>query len=576
MGCLFGLTLLLGICGFPEMEPDSSVQGQVRRGPRPIPLPPGPMPVPMVPISPGYPPGNVPGSPLPAGVPPVPAPVPPPALSATPLPFNPQERFQGEIHLELSQRLLQMVVSRQETDFGPVQDFILGAVVTGQQSTVSRISVDCIPSQEGAQFDFVVDGQVLSSTNAATPQANVLQQGNTLFQARKRVLLNAETIMTQRVGVQVMPNQQVTGARARPTPLPMFNNLADRIAYRAAMSRLHESNIVAGQRVMERLQPELDTKIDAKLAEANTLFREELWQRLTDWNVVPEYRAAFSSSDRLYWDYRLRSDPVPWQAPPNNEPLPLSGQPVTPGSDLVLRLHESLFETVAARRSLGGKSISLNELREATDRLLSLLAEEVPSESPKLPLAITFTFDEKRPIRAVARDNELLVYLRGTFQAGNLPRTEVQEIRLRVTGDLTAETFTIQIADVAVREVQADGSLASPGITQSAIANQIKTNLQPIVLQRKLKMPAELQDSLSLRLTNISSEEEWMIIHLDAVQSPQPLPNGGFSGGQPTFQLGPQPPTPVAPVLPGDAPLLVPSPQELPAPPLTVPRFPGS
>ncbi len=509
----------------------------------------------------------------------MPAPVPPQALPAAPLPFNPQERYQGEIHLELSQQLLQMVVSRQETDFGPVQDFIMGAVVTGQQTTVSRVTVDCVPSQEGAQFDFVVDGQILSSTTAATPQANILQQGNTLFQARKRVLLNAETIMTQRVGVQVMPNQQVTGARARPTPLPIFNNLADRIAYRAALSRLHESNIVAGQRVMERLQPELDTKIDAKLAEANTLFREQLWQRLTDWNVLPEYRAAFSSSDRLHWDYRLGNNPIPWQAPVTNETQLLPGQPVASGSDLVLRLHESLFETVASRRSLGGKSISLNELREATDRLLSLLAEEVPSDIPSLPLAINFTFSEQRPIRAVARNNELLVYLRGTFQAGNLPRTEVQEIRLRVNGDLTEETFTIQIADVQVREVQADGSLASPGITQSAIANQIKTNLQPFVLQRKLKMPAELKDSLSLRLTSISSDGEWMTIHLDAVQSPQPLPGGGFPGGQPTFQLGPQPPSPVSPVspvLPGEVPLTVPDPQDLSAPPLNAPRFPGS
>src|SRR5690606_25441318 len=121
---------------------------------------------------------------------------------------------------------------------------------------------------------------------------------------------------TQKSLIQVLPNQTVLGAQARPGPLPMFGNLADRIAYRAALAKLPESNLVAGQKVIDRLQPELDGKIDAELSQTNQLLREHLWKRLKDWNVSPDYKVAFSTSDRLCWDYRLNSQPISWTPGP--------------------------------------------------------------------------------------------------------------------------------------------------------------------------------------------------------------------------------------------------------------------
>ena len=476
------------------------VFAQPRRPRRGLPpLPPGP---PIVVPLPAGPPTVLPGGPtpfLPTAQPVMPNTQP----AATPA-------FQGDFHLEVSEELLQTLVRRQDVSQGAVQDFVSGAVVNGQQTTQSDVTVDCIPSTQGGQFDFVVQGLVSSTTNAATPQATIQQQGNTAFRATKRVFLTGETILTQKAIVQVMPNQVVTGAQTNPGPLSMFGNLGNRMAYRAAIARLPESNMIAGQKTINRMQPEMDRKIDTQLAEADRAVRDNLWKRLEVWNVLPEYKAAFSTTDRLIWDYRLRTEPVPY--PVANSSL----QQMQPNAaaanlpDVSVHCHESLFETVAMRRKLGGKTISLNELRDATDRFLRLLAEEIPDNSPQLPVTINFTFDSQDPLTA-SYDNDLLILtLKGSFQAGNLPATPTQQIQLFMDAQMEQDAFLIEVSEVTVNQLAADNSLEEPGLTQTAIAEQLKKQLKPIRLKRAIPLPVKEGAGPTLVLTSMTAEGGWL------------------------------------------------------------------
>jgi len=490
------ITLCLLTLGLLSAFASSDLLSQPRRPPRrgrpPLPpvLPPQAGPMPMTPL---------PGGPVPI-LPGMPSPFLPDPAAATPVVAP---TYQGDFHLEVSEELLQTLVKRQEVSSGAVQDYVSGAVVNGQQTTQSDVSIDCLPSAQGAQFDFIVQGVVSSSTNAATPQATIQQQGNTAFRASKRVLLNGDTILTQKAVVQVMPNLMVTGAQTRPGPLSMFGNLGNRMAYRAAMARLPESNLIAGQKTISRLQPEMDQKIDSQLAEADKLVRDNLWKRLETWNVLPEYKAAFSTAERLHWDYRLRTDPVPFVAvntPPQQNAV---------GSAVTVHCHDSLFSTVAARRQLGGKSVSLNELREATDRFLGMLAEEIPNESPDLPVSVIFTFDTRDPLRGSYANNELLLTLKGSFQAGNLPATPTQRIQLTIDAQMEADSFVIEVTDVDVHQLGADNSVEEPGLTQTAIAQQLEQQLRPIRLKRAIPLPTP-NGGPSLTLSDMTAQDGWL------------------------------------------------------------------
>ena len=487
-------------------------------------------------------------------------------------------------------------MSREEPTAGAVQDFALGAVVNGEQTTRTAVSIAPLPSLQGAQFDVVVDGIVNSATVASTPQANIHQQGQVPFRATKRVLMDGNVILTQQTIVQVAPQQTVVGAQTRPMAIPLFNNMADRIAYRAAMNRLPQSNLIAGQKVISRVQPEIDQKIDAQLSAANEAIRNQLWTLLKEWNVQPEHKAAFSSAERLHWDYRLAEQPLTWIPPVTSEPVPIqehipgAALPLSlNGGDLEIHLHDSLFETIARRRQLGGKTISLNDLRDATDRLLLLVAQEIPAKSNNLPLAINFTFDPDRPLRGEFKNNALTLFLRGTFQAGNLPRTEPQQLKIRLVAEIINDEVNLKATDVEVREIAVDGTLQSPGITQSAIASQLKTHLVPIQLKRDVLLPGQLAQSLKLTLQTPLAANNWASIPLQArpltghelhFQPNEPVPINTFS---PTpYSPSPVSPTPIIPTPNLNAPnlnsppILEPEPDpNLPSAPSFGPAFPA-
>lgn len=420
-----------------------------------------------------------------------------------------------------------------------------------------RSVLTAFPAQRGKIF-ICCPGSGSLRNLGFDPQANILQLGNTQFRANKQVLLDGENILTQKATIQVLPNQTIVGAKSRPRPV--LGSLADKIAYKAAQARLPESNLIAGQRTMERLQPLVDSQIDQNLAETNRLIRQHLWTRLKEWGVLPQRKAAFSNHHRLYWDYRLGDQPIVWSRQ-NPQMISEPVNPLTPttvpsarvsSGDVVVRIHDSLFATVAARRQLGGKSISLNELREATDQLLKLFAEEIPDQSPNLPLAVTFTFDPKTPLQAKFDNNFLELVLRGTFQAGTLPQTELQQIRFLLTSSLEKETVTIQVTEVEVNEVGADGSLLEPGITQAAISSQLRSQTVPIKLKRETRLPDNLSGNMHLDLTEMIADNHWLTINLKARPavsgppltpgSPLPVPDPTFQPA-PTFQRGGFPPS---------------------------------
>ncbi len=484
-----------------------------------------PIPRPQRPYPPVIPPGRpIPGAPV-AGAQPPNAFVPP----AVEPPVDYRAAYQGEVHLEFSEQALKTLLARQDVNSSPIQEVIPGAVLDGLQTTQTRVDIDCQPSQEGAKFLFIVNGHVESTVTARTPQAEVLQQGNTVFTATKPVLLDGEKILTQKAVIQVLPNQRVMNARTPQGRMPIFGRLADRIAYNAAVARTPQSNMIAGRRLLEKLQPQLDSEFDSQLSQADRNLQENLWARLEEWNVAPQQKAAFSSADRLFWDYRLTEKVIPFAAA---EALPDLSQSVDPnivpapptsGTDLEVHLHESLFATIAAKRSLGGRVVSLNNLKAIVDRFLSSYTDEDVADQQEFPVPIDFRFADTAPLVALFEEDHLSVQLRGTFQAGNLPGTEIQQIHLKITASLDDEHIVLRTTAVDVFEEDKEGNPQSPGLTQSAIASQLKAQLQPMHLPRTIPLPQERFPGKAFRAAEVNSGNGWLIAGFVLADSGIPL-----------------------------------------------------
>ncbi|MEO1993942.1 MAG: hypothetical protein ABGZ17_01535, partial [Planctomycetaceae bacterium] len=89
------------------------------------------------------------------------------------------------IRMIASEGFLNRVVHTERKESGDVSDFILGANVTGKQTTTAHIGIDLKDSSNGALFDITLSGVVRSDTQGVTDQATIYTTGRHQFQAAK-------------------------------------------------------------------------------------------------------------------------------------------------------------------------------------------------------------------------------------------------------------------------------------------------------------------------------------------------------------------------------------------------------
>ncbi len=467
----------------------------------------------------------IPMQPLPIPIPPpVFAPLSPgsflgsPAVTELPVDQNAiMGLMQGDLRFEITEIFLQKFLNRKQQDSGAVQDFILGAQVTGQQTTLSNVSIDCLPSRSGARFNFEIQGTVQTSTTAFTPRATIAQQGNSQFRATKPVLFDGSKLLTKKATLLVMPNQKVLGAQTRHSRMPLLGPLANQIALGAAIAHTPQSNLIAGQKLIRKLQPRIDTQTDQNLKLVNKTLKEKVWDRLEQIKMVPVRQSAFSTDKKLYSDFQFSSQPVKQSIPKE-----------IVNDDVSLSIHEQFFVGLLANHKLAGKRISLNKIVEQSNIILQLVDASFIDNPNKLPIEVHITYAEKTPLTISFQNNQIELIFRGKFQLQNLPVTETQRVRLTFNTQLNETELVVSSDVIDVREELPDGTLAEPGFTQRAFVTQFETLLRTVHIQRENLVPVHLSEagvtSIAVRLKQLNVNANWLQLSWDiARQKSEPF-----------------------------------------------------
>ncbi len=416
--------------------------------------------------------------------------------------------MQGDLRFEITESFLQKFLSRSQQNSGAVQDFILGAQVTGQQTTLSNVSIDCLPSRNGARFNFEIQGTVQTSTTAYTPRATIAQQGNSQFRATKPVLFDGSKLLTKKATLLVMPNQKVLGAQTRHSRMPLLGPLANQIALGAAIAHTPQSNLIAGQKLIRKLQPQIDTQTDQNLKLANKALKEKVWDRLEQIKLVPVRQSAFSTDKKLYSDFQFSSQPVKQSVPEE-----------IVNDDICLSIHEQFFSELITKQNFAGKRVSLNKIVEQSNIILQLVDASFIDNPNKLPIEVHFTYAEKKPLTISFQNNQIELIFRGKFQIQSLPVTETHRVRLTFSTQLNETELVVSSDVIDVREELPDGTLAEPGFTQRAFVTQFETLLRTVHIQRENSIPVHLSEadvtSIAVRLKQLNVNANWLQLSWD-------------------------------------------------------------
>ncbi|MFN0056734.1 MAG: hypothetical protein ACKV0T_31710 [Planctomycetales bacterium] len=409
-----------------------------------------------------------------------------------------------------TEAFLSRLVGERRTENGPVTDFILGANVSGSQSTVTDVSVNLIPSANKAQFDITANGAISSSTVGVTDQANVWTQGNHYFTAAKRILFDGDKFWTEAARINVNANNTTTGAATSYSGMPLLGPFADRIAVREAEKLRGESEAIAASRVRDNVLPRFNSQIDENFG-AKSKMNGDVAARiaaLKELNLYPDAKSYSTTETELRVSTRLMGGTELGGGDPN--PALILGRGVT------ILVHESLLNNSADRMGLQGQTLTDDQLREKIEQQLTkLLGREVKFNNDK-PVdsdeaAKSLIFHNSDPIRFEASGGELVVTLRAGLKQEGKEEIPTQIIRIPLTISVDQKNVVIEPAGVSVSSLDAAANAAEQGVRAGVIKKKIEASFPRREIDRVSYLERAGHKTL-VAVTRVKALDGWLSI----------------------------------------------------------------
>ena len=418
--------------------------------------------------------------------------------------------FNFNLRVVASEKFLSKVVAESTTQNGPVKDFILGANVSGNQTTTATVGIDLKPSNDGIRLNLVLDGVSKSNTVGVTSEANVFTSGHHAFKAWKPIHFDGNTFTTGNGDISVSANNQTTGVSTKYSGVPLFGGFADSIARGEVEDRRGQSQAIAAQRVSSRVLPEFNKEVDTKIVDLNKNLEEKVNSKLRQKELYPSAASYRSSEDDLRVSTRLMAD----------QELAGSDGPFVsvPTAGFVLALHESLLNNSLDRLKFAGRTMSEDELGKEIEASFSDLlgrklnvAKKIEDASDSPKEIATFVFPAKDAMRFRISNGQLTLALR----AGLKQKDEdipTQEIIVPLMFRIEGTNFVVESGEIGVSPVEPPANaglqIARAGVVRSKVKNTLPTRK----FDRFVSIDKNLQTPVQLGLAQVKASGGWLTL----------------------------------------------------------------
>jgi len=413
------------------------------------------------------------------------------------------------VHLVVTEDLLNCFVSRREVEPGPVRETINDVEVHGQRLSVVDLRLDLLPSADRAYAQLVLNGNVQTRTTGFSQKATVHSVGWQRFRAVKDVLFDGTVLSTRHATIDVQTNNQPVEFHT-PYDGTLAEGVAKFVAAHMAEQRKPQTEELSRQRVIERVQPQFDSRIDNTLAQANDALETNVRSVLRQRELLPLVQRVTTTDRHLHYAAAIGIRAEATVAPPRASLLSAHG--------VNLYVHESAFNGLLDRLKLKGLRTTDRELRSLSTRLRSLGghepdAEQEPSRGLSLNLDTEIEFDAERPLWVELGEEQLMLRLRVALRpAGQnlMPPVDVAiPFRLEERGD----HWQLTTGAIDIRS-QRDGT-PLPDIAAAMIREAVEASLVKAAFPRELPIPNWPQRKPRLKLSAVRAADGWLAISLD-------------------------------------------------------------
>ena len=417
--------------------------------------------------------------------------------------------FNYNTRIVASEEFLNRLMSDARTEQGQVVDNVLGAAVSGHQTTSTTVGIDLRPSPNMARFDLALSGTIQSNTVAVASQATVQTSGYHTFLAAKPVTFDGQKFTTSPATISVNPHNTTTGVSTNVGGF-LFRGIAQNIASQEVEARRGQSEAIAASRVRERVLPKFNEEADKSFAEATTKIEKELFAGLRATGLYPD-AITYQSTDTV-----LRVNSRLMASGELGADTPHAGLASDRGATVML--HESVINNSIDRLDLAGQTVTDEELRAKVEAFLSkALGREVKFKAPvKAP--VEEGEDEKKlsaiifaptdPMRVRIENSELVLVIRAGFKQEGKEDIPMREIVAPIAFEVKGKEILATRGNVQV--TAADGS--GGGI---AINGVIRKKIQSVLPDRTLDGKVEIKGpskTVAAFVSRIKLADGWIAI----------------------------------------------------------------
>ena len=307
----------------------------------------------------------------------------------------------ANFRMTVSQAFMSRLLPQLPTIAQPVSETIQGAKISGHSKVSSELKVALIPDDNQLNFQMQTNGHVQSDTVARTKTFRIMNQGQANFQVYKQISVNANGIDASKKAYSTSNGKQLlVGIQSKVDNVPIFGNLARRVAAKKVREQTPEANQLFRRKVSQEAEARVEKEIAKGIQTVRQSANKNLLEPLIALDLEPTPMQLATTESDIVIQYRLAG---------RDQMSANTARPASNSQSMIaFQLHQSLINNIIARLGLKGESFNSQELADHLQNVLGVTRKAQPEGEQK---EAQFKFAAHDPIRIDFEDNRVKIVI---------------------------------------------------------------------------------------------------------------------------------------------------------------------
>ena len=402
------------------------------------------------------------------------------------------------LHIQTSAELVDAGMSKDINQEDPIYDNILGVSISGTGHTVGKLKMSFVENDDAAEIQTNMVATVTSNTVGSKGPATVWARGTTNVTASLPLKFSGDRLEAEPSQASASTSTEILGIATKPKFL-------QKAAWRKAYKSKYCAEQIAAQHAEWRVQEKMDAEARKTIGDANDKLDAKFRLPLLRLRAYPQDLAVSTTADRL--------SIAALQADSRQIAAPNVAPKLIDGSDLAVRVHETMLNNLAAR-TLAGNTYTDDQLKETLKELTGKVPEELANKEDQDPWSITFT--KVRPMIFGFDGEHFSMTIQGSKYTSGEKEYKSMNISVKYKVEMTDKGSKL----TRIGEIQFAPPGHKPGKTLSAgqialrtiLQKRLKNAFKPVIESDGLKLPGKFEKVGKLRLVQLGSNAGWLTL----------------------------------------------------------------